>query len=115
MELWLAIRRGEKVVEAAVLSWSRKCWKTILPKRSPDRDKGGEQIWVVAPERRRAFGTHANKMLERFNKSNLNNHGKEELYGFFTLVGIGSRWANDRTVDWCLVLCDRELALGDVL
>jgi len=115
MKLSLVICKGSSVIEAAVLSWSKECWRTILPKRKPDKKKGNEFFWFIPVQRRRVFGIHANKMLEKFNENNLRNHAEEELFGFFALVGLGSRWVMDESVRWFLFLGERELVPGDTL
>jgi len=106
---------GKTIVETAVLSWTEKCWRTIIPKRPPTESKGNEAAWIIPPDKRRIMGKHVNKMLEEFNAPDLNGdrfHSKEELYGFFALVGIGTRWVDNTAVRWCLYLGERELKVG---
>jgi hypothetical protein len=108
--LSLVVIEGRKIVETAVLCWSERCCNLIKPKREPDREKKNECAWVIAPEKRRVFGKHANKILEK--------HGSgatEILYGFFALVGIGSRWVDNKDVRWCVYLGERELKPGMAL
>jgi len=108
--LSLVVIDGKRIVETAVVCWSARCCNLIKPKRQPDREKKGEAAWIIAPEKRRALGKHANAVLEK------NGSGAQEiLYGFFALVGIGSRWADNTDVRWCLYLGERDLKPGMAL
>ena len=102
----LVVLDGKIIVETALLAAEEKCWRNMLPKRAPDKSKGREAAWIVPLKRRRAFGKHVNLVLEK-HKNNV-----AELYGFFGLVGIGTRWADDDRVKWCLYVGDRKLKKG---
>jgi hypothetical protein len=104
LKLSLAVCSGLSIVESHVLSKSKKCFESILPKRDPDRSEGEKKAWTISFDRRRVFGLYANDMLETFNAQNLYKHSAEELAGFFTLAGVESRWLDNNYVDWCLIL-----------
>lgn len=95
------------IIETAILSSREPCWRHMLPKRVPDKIKGKEAAWIIKLDRRRAFGKFVNKILEEYKDSY-----QEELYGFFGLVGIGTRWADNKDVIWCLYVGNRELEKG---
>lgn len=106
MRLMLVVIDGKKILEASELALGEKLWKVIIPKRRPDRAKGKERVWIIPKDKRRVFGNHANKVLEKFGDN------RDELFGFFALVGMGTRWADNDAVRWCLYLGDRELETG---
>jgi len=114
-KLSLVILDGKRIVEATVISWTRVCWEKIIPRRKPDREGKKGAAWIIEKEKRRVFGKHAVKMLEEFNEASPVGHSEEELYGFFGIVGIGSRWADNEDIRWCLYLGEKDLAPGMAL
>ena len=107
MNLWLTVERGDDVLESGVVAWSGACTKRILPKRVPDYEDDKSKRWMIPFDRRRAFGVHADKVL-----STKSSCTAEELYGFFALVGMGSRWADRDDVIWGLHFGDDEYEPG---
>ena len=69
----------------------------IVPRRDPDVADDVWKMWKIARDKRRVFGAHADKVL-----STKSSCSQEELYGFFGMVGIGKRWADDDAVEWML-------------
>lgn len=104
--LSLAIAREGKVMERAVLCWRHRCIQQLQPKRSPDKDGGVSKVWVVRPEHRVNFLKYADRVLDKAGSE------AESLYGYFGIMGAGSRWLRDATVDWCLFL-GREIEVGE--
>jgi len=113
LKLSLAIRKDGKVVASEVLTEIYKCWNRIVPKREPFLTEDGYRVWVIAPEKRRAFAKAVDRTLSAYNKSF--DGGNEEVLGFFTLVGLGTRWGNDKTVDWLLVIGEKKPEEGETL
>lgn len=117
--LRLVVRREGRCVESVEITDSYHCWKEIVPSRPPDKqdlvDGKPEQLWVIAKDRRRPFGSHAVKKVEEYNRRNGGRHNASELNSFFGIVGIGSRWANDTSAEWCLSLGEREFFPGSVV
>jgi len=109
MKLFFCICKDGKIVESAILAWTKKCFNAILPPRKCDTEseKYGK-VWIVKKDRRRLFGNHANAALEQMRGT-----VEEELYGFFALVGIGKRWIDDLGVDWCLFLTENKPIAGE--
>jgi hypothetical protein len=108
--LSLVIRKDGVIAETSVLASADVCVKGIVPKRKPDENFGQGRIWNIAVDKRRKFGTYALSQLEMCNAKR--GYNQDELTGFFTLVGIGSRWADDRDAVWSLYLGDDELSAG---
>lgn len=106
----LVISKDGAVVESATLCWSYKTQKAILPKRDPDKERKMESMWFIAPENRRKMGKHVVRVLEQFNRNKEKN--VEELYGYWAIVGIDKRWFGDESVDWWLLMTNREVEIG---
>ena len=111
-KLNLVVMDGKRIVETAVLSSVEACWRAIIPKRAPTQARGKEAAWIIAPDKRRPLGKHVVNTLEKINRENKEDYNLEELCGFFALVGIGTRWADNLGVRWCLYLGERELKPG---
>ena len=102
----LVVARDGEVVASTRLCWSYKPQKYILPKRSPDKERSGEKMWLIVPEDRRKLGKHVVNVLEGYNHDR--NHNAEEVHGFFGVVGIGTWWADDMDVDWWLLKTNKQ-------
>lgn len=102
MQLQLAICEKTKIIDVGVLATSFDCVKTLAPKKDPSFVCGDASFWNIDFERRRAFAEHINKTMEGFNKKRFNNFNAEEVLCFFSLVGLGTKWADEKDVEWIL-------------
>jgi hypothetical protein len=102
----LVVLRDRVVVESTVLSHKDSCIQKILPPRGPDLRLDRFKVWIAAPEKRKNLVNRIDLVLDKYGTS------KDMLYGFFGLMGISSRWLEDRSVEIGLCLGTEEAAAG---
>lgn len=102
MSLMLIIRKDGKTIEGDVLCWTRKSVMSIVPNRDPDHDIPGERKWIIKPDKRQAFLSFVESILDRTDSAN------EGILGFFLLKGVGHRLNMDG-YEWWLVNSDCEV------
>ena len=115
MGLYLAVVDGNIVVDLLCVPSVGNFVQDVIPKRDPDKKKGFERAWVIKREHRRKFGSYTIKKIESINRTNRQAYNTEELEWFFGLVGIGSRWADNDGVVWCLYDGSRRLKVGGTI
>lgn len=113
--LFLAVCRDKAVVETVKLVSIPECVSALSPKKQPTFWSCDKKTcwWSIGADRRRAFAEHVTKKMEEFNRKSLGNLNSEEVCCFFSLVGIGKKWIEEKE-DWMLVLTE-NIREGDLL
>lgn len=107
--LSLVVLQNKKVVEAAELAWMEKTIAAIVPKRSPNASSKKSKFWLIADAKREVFVKHVDKVLDKTTSE------KESLFGYFGIMGIASRWFEDKKVKWGLYLSIGKIVIGEPL